>query len=136
VYGQLHAARGERQRAREMYQAALVICDRLGEDLYRSHIARELAALTCWSAPHRLSAHHPAARPAESDRNASESDARSVETSAPALKRPQRALRLQRGRSDSLARLSQHKGLLGGMERKVGIRHGISYLRADESASA
>jgi tetratricopeptide (TPR) repeat protein len=45
VYGQLHVAMGEPEQAREKYQAALVICDRLGERLYRPHIARDLAAL-------------------------------------------------------------------------------------------
>jgi Tetratricopeptide repeat len=45
VYGQLHAAKGESERARERYQAALAICERLGEGLYRKHIERDLAAL-------------------------------------------------------------------------------------------
>jgi predicted ATPase/DNA-binding XRE family transcriptional regulator len=45
VYGQLHTARGEPERAREKFQAALAICDRLGERLYRLHIERALAGL-------------------------------------------------------------------------------------------
>jgi tetratricopeptide (TPR) repeat protein len=45
VYGQLYAAQGEPVQAREQYEAALAICGRLGEDLYRPHIERALAAL-------------------------------------------------------------------------------------------
>ncbi len=45
VYGQLHAAKGEPEQAREKYEAALAICDRLGEGLYRPHIERALAEL-------------------------------------------------------------------------------------------
>jgi tetratricopeptide (TPR) repeat protein/transcriptional regulator with XRE-family HTH domain len=45
VYGQLHAAKGEPQQAREQYQAALEICDRIGEGLYRPHIERALTRL-------------------------------------------------------------------------------------------
>jgi tetratricopeptide (TPR) repeat protein/transcriptional regulator with XRE-family HTH domain len=45
VYGQLHEARDELVQARETYRAALVICDQLGEGLYRPHIERALAAL-------------------------------------------------------------------------------------------
>jgi transcriptional regulator with XRE-family HTH domain/tetratricopeptide (TPR) repeat protein len=45
VYGQLHAAGGESKRARERYEAAISICERLGEALYRPHIERALAAL-------------------------------------------------------------------------------------------
>jgi hypothetical protein len=45
VYGQLHAARGEPEQARKMYQAALLICHRLGEGLYRKCIDRELRHL-------------------------------------------------------------------------------------------
>jgi tetratricopeptide (TPR) repeat protein len=45
VYGQLHAAKGEPERARERYQAALAICERLGEGLYRPHIEHAVAAL-------------------------------------------------------------------------------------------
>jgi tetratricopeptide (TPR) repeat protein/transcriptional regulator with XRE-family HTH domain len=45
VYGQMHLARGEPERAREAYQAALAICTRLGEGLYRPHIERALAEL-------------------------------------------------------------------------------------------
>jgi tetratricopeptide (TPR) repeat protein len=43
VYGQLHAAKGEQEQAREQYEAALAICDRLGEGLYRPHIEQALA---------------------------------------------------------------------------------------------
>jgi transcriptional regulator with XRE-family HTH domain/tetratricopeptide (TPR) repeat protein len=42
VYGQLHAAKGEPELAREKYQAALAICERLGEGLYRPHIKQAL----------------------------------------------------------------------------------------------
>jgi len=42
VYGQLYAAQGELEQAREKYEQALAICDRLGEGLYRPHIARAL----------------------------------------------------------------------------------------------
>lgn len=42
VYGQLHAAKGETELAREKYQAALAICERLGEGLYRPHIEQAL----------------------------------------------------------------------------------------------
>jgi tetratricopeptide (TPR) repeat protein len=45
VYGQLHAARGEPESAAEKYQAALAICDRLGEGLYRPHIECDLRRL-------------------------------------------------------------------------------------------
>jgi tetratricopeptide (TPR) repeat protein/transcriptional regulator with XRE-family HTH domain len=45
VYGQLHAARGESERTRQNYQAALAICERLGEGLYRPHVERALAEL-------------------------------------------------------------------------------------------
>jgi transcriptional regulator with XRE-family HTH domain len=45
VYGQLHVAAGEPEQAREKYQAALMICDRLGEGLYRPHIERDLRRL-------------------------------------------------------------------------------------------
>jgi len=43
VYGQLHAAKGESEQARERYEQALAICDRLGEGLYRPHIEAALA---------------------------------------------------------------------------------------------
>jgi tetratricopeptide (TPR) repeat protein/transcriptional regulator with XRE-family HTH domain len=43
VYGQLLAARGEPERAREQYEAALAICEKLGEGLYRPHIERAVA---------------------------------------------------------------------------------------------
>jgi tetratricopeptide (TPR) repeat protein len=43
VYGQLHTATGEPEQAHEHYEAALAICDRLGEDLYRPHIEHALA---------------------------------------------------------------------------------------------
>lgn len=45
VAGQMRAARGEMERAREHYAAALVILRRLGERLYAEHIERALAAL-------------------------------------------------------------------------------------------
>jgi hypothetical protein len=45
VYGQLHEAKGEPVQAREKYVAALAICARLGEGLYRPHIERALDAL-------------------------------------------------------------------------------------------
>jgi hypothetical protein len=45
VYGQLYAARGEPERAREQYQAARAILSRLGERLYAERIERALAAL-------------------------------------------------------------------------------------------
>lgn len=45
VYGQLHTAKGEPERAREKYEAALAICERLGEGLYRPHIERALAMM-------------------------------------------------------------------------------------------
>ncbi len=43
VFGQIHAAKGERRRARERYEAALAICARLGERLYAEHIERAIA---------------------------------------------------------------------------------------------
>jgi tetratricopeptide (TPR) repeat protein len=43
VFGQLYAAKGEPEQAREEYQAALAICKRLGEGLYRPYIERALA---------------------------------------------------------------------------------------------
>jgi hypothetical protein len=43
VYGQLHVAKGEPEQAREKARAALAICERLGEGLYRRHIAAVLA---------------------------------------------------------------------------------------------
>jgi tetratricopeptide (TPR) repeat protein len=58
VSGRLHAAQGEPERAREQYQAALAICDRLGEGLYQPHIQHALRALDAinqLSAPHRAS---------------------------------------------------------------------------------
>jgi tetratricopeptide (TPR) repeat protein len=45
LYGQLHTAMGEPERARDRYQAVLVICDRLGEGLYRTVIERDLRSL-------------------------------------------------------------------------------------------
>jgi transcriptional regulator with XRE-family HTH domain/tetratricopeptide (TPR) repeat protein len=45
IYGHLHAARGESELARQHYQAALTICERLGEGLYRPHVERALADL-------------------------------------------------------------------------------------------
>lgn len=46
VYGQLEGARGNPAAARKRFMAALAICDRLGEGLYRPHIERDLAAVT------------------------------------------------------------------------------------------
>jgi transcriptional regulator with XRE-family HTH domain/tetratricopeptide (TPR) repeat protein len=43
VYGQLYAAQRQSEQASEKYQAALAICERLGEGLYRPHIERALA---------------------------------------------------------------------------------------------
>jgi tetratricopeptide (TPR) repeat protein len=45
VYGQLHEASGEPERARKKYEQALVICNRLGEGLYRPRIEHALAQL-------------------------------------------------------------------------------------------
>ncbi|HKB49798.1 MAG TPA: tetratricopeptide repeat protein, partial [Ktedonobacterales bacterium] len=45
VYGQLDAARGEREPARQHFAAALAILRRLGERLYAEHVERALAAL-------------------------------------------------------------------------------------------
>jgi tetratricopeptide (TPR) repeat protein len=44
-WGQLHAALGAPRQARAKYQAALSICERLGEGLYRPHIECALAEL-------------------------------------------------------------------------------------------
>src|SRR5262249_30380307 len=44
-YGQLHAAEGEPEQAREKHTAALAMCERLGEVLYRPHIERDLRRL-------------------------------------------------------------------------------------------
>ena len=52
VYGQLHTAKGEPQQAREKYEQALTICDRLGERLYRNYIEQALAGLAADSVPH------------------------------------------------------------------------------------
>ena len=46
AYGLLEAARGDPVAAYERSSAALAICDQLGEGLYRTHIVRDLAALT------------------------------------------------------------------------------------------
>lgn len=46
VYGLLHAASGGPHQARASYEAALAICERLGERLYAEQVERELAALT------------------------------------------------------------------------------------------
>jgi transcriptional regulator with XRE-family HTH domain/tetratricopeptide (TPR) repeat protein len=51
VCGQLHAAKGEPELAREKYEAALLVCARLGEGLYRPHIERALTALTGHEGP-------------------------------------------------------------------------------------
>jgi tetratricopeptide (TPR) repeat protein len=45
IYGSLHVARGQLDRGQECYQAALAICERLGEGLYRPHIESGIAAL-------------------------------------------------------------------------------------------
>ncbi|HEX6818444.1 MAG TPA: tetratricopeptide repeat protein, partial [Ktedonobacterales bacterium] len=45
VYGQLLASKGETQGARAQYEAALTICDQLGERLYAEHVERAIAAL-------------------------------------------------------------------------------------------
>jgi hypothetical protein len=45
VYGQLYAAKRQPERASERFQAALAICERLVEGLYRPHIERALAVL-------------------------------------------------------------------------------------------
>jgi predicted ATPase/DNA-binding XRE family transcriptional regulator len=65
VYGQLHAAQGEPERARERYAAALAILNRLGERLYAEHVERALAQVAHpASAPRRapLPAHTRAKR--------------------------------------------------------------------------
>jgi tetratricopeptide (TPR) repeat protein len=46
AYGRLELARGHRREACERFEQALVICDRLGEHLYRSQIERALAEMT------------------------------------------------------------------------------------------
>ena len=46
VFGDLHAARGEPERAREQYVAALAVLDRLGERLYAEQVKRALAAVS------------------------------------------------------------------------------------------
>jgi tetratricopeptide (TPR) repeat protein len=46
VYGLLHAAKGEPKRACKRYQAALAICERLGEGLYRPHIEQDLELIS------------------------------------------------------------------------------------------
>ncbi len=45
VYGQLHVAKGEPERARERFEAALAILNRLGERLYAAHIERAIEAI-------------------------------------------------------------------------------------------
>jgi tetratricopeptide (TPR) repeat protein/transcriptional regulator with XRE-family HTH domain len=52
VYGQLHRAMGEPQQACEKYEQALLICDRLGERLYRNYIEHALAGLAADGVPH------------------------------------------------------------------------------------
>jgi len=44
TFGHLHVAEGEPLRAREDYEAALALCDRLGEGLYRPHITKAFVA--------------------------------------------------------------------------------------------
>ncbi|MGO8950026.1 MAG: ATP-binding protein [Ktedonobacterales bacterium] len=46
VYGDLHAARGNLERAREQYAAALAILDRLGERLYAEQVEQALARVS------------------------------------------------------------------------------------------
>jgi tetratricopeptide (TPR) repeat protein/transcriptional regulator with XRE-family HTH domain len=46
IYGRMMAVRGQPAVAREHFTAALAICDRLGEGLYRKHIERDLSGLT------------------------------------------------------------------------------------------
>ncbi len=46
VYGRLEAARGDPAAARERFSQALAICDRLGEGMYRPHIADALATVS------------------------------------------------------------------------------------------
>jgi tetratricopeptide (TPR) repeat protein len=46
IYGQLRAAAGDRAQARDQYEQALALCDRLGEKLYRAQIERALTQLT------------------------------------------------------------------------------------------
>ncbi len=46
VYGDLHAARGNVERAREQYTAALVILGQLGERLYAEQVERALAEVS------------------------------------------------------------------------------------------
>ncbi len=45
VYGDLYAAIDAPERAREQYALALTLCERLGERIYRPHIARALGRL-------------------------------------------------------------------------------------------
>jgi transcriptional regulator with XRE-family HTH domain len=45
IYGQFHMARSEPDLAREQYTAALAICERLGEGLYRPRIEQALARI-------------------------------------------------------------------------------------------
>jgi hypothetical protein len=45
VYGQLEVARGNPVAARERFEQALLICDGLGEGLYRAYIEHAVAAL-------------------------------------------------------------------------------------------
>jgi class 3 adenylate cyclase/tetratricopeptide (TPR) repeat protein len=45
AYGQLYAAKGELEQARERYQAAQAILNQLGERLYTEHVERALAEL-------------------------------------------------------------------------------------------
>jgi tetratricopeptide (TPR) repeat protein len=46
AYGHLEAARGDATAARRRFEQALLICDRLGEGLYRACIERDLSVLT------------------------------------------------------------------------------------------
>jgi len=51
VYGRLETARGDPAAARKRFTAALTICDRLGEGLYRTHVEHDLAALQSPTGP-------------------------------------------------------------------------------------
>src|SRR5262249_35718208 len=46
IYGQLNAALGQKEYASDKYKAALAICDRLGEGLYRPRIEHALTEIT------------------------------------------------------------------------------------------
>jgi tetratricopeptide (TPR) repeat protein len=52
VYGQLYMAKHEPEQAREKFERALAICDRLGEGLYHPHIDQALAGLAAVAVRH------------------------------------------------------------------------------------